>query len=525
MISYENVTMHRNDKRILVVFDLECLDDIDESDQRLMDKIDNIRQRYINCLDLYNLSKFHYDTYNYSYVWMDLRCPVAVLQEKKNITLNYDELCIEYIMYEPLFWLNQTNATSPTTTAATHQCSNMSTDHLYTYGQDLLDSPWFDGRYSYVDIESVRDIGSSGDAPFIAIIDSGIQSDHIEFLPGQIVHEMGSGPASIDTNVGTLYDSHGTHVAGSASGINYGSSRGLTVYDYKVCEFDEDYEVPCYTSDITDAMEQILQKLNANPGRRGVINLSLGGEKTYAMNDIYHSYFDKMIDAGGIPVVAAGNEDIDACGVSPAYSSKAITVGAFAYDFINSRREKAWFSNWGSCVDIWGPGEDIYSAVPSADSNEEYAFLSGTSMATPLIVGVIANLLAVQPTLSFNGVLDALLANSSEVAYDQCDQYECRAPVYACGKREYGDEIPWEYERPWSLMEIILIIVGGVVVVGLVICVITFCKDRCCGKNHSSHQAVPAQETETVIIADEEEQQAIIREAGHEGHMHTFVMT
>ena len=353
LISYENVTLDRNEKRILVVFDLVCVDNIDETDERLMNKINHIRERYINCIDLFNLSAKHYDTANYSYVWMDLKCPLQIIQQKKNITINYDELCIEYIMYEPLFWPNQTTSIpittsliTPNTTQPTHECINMSTDITKSYGLDLLDSPWLDGRFSYVDIDTVRD---NPDGLDIFVIDSGIQSDHIEFAEGQVVHVMGDGPASTETPLGTIYDFHGTHVAGTASGMNYGSSRGLKIYDYRVCEFDEELEVPCYTSLITDAMDRILNTLKDNPSRRGVINLSLGGEKSFAMNDLYHSYFDRFLDAGGIPVVAAGNEDQDACNVSPAYSNRAITVGAFDIE-----RKKAYFSNWGNCVDIWG---------------------------------------------------------------------------------------------------------------------------------------------------------------------------
>ena len=354
LISFDNVTLHMNDERILVVFDLYCVDNIDGTDDRLIAKINHIHDRYIECIDLLNLSAKHYDTANYSYVWMDLKCPLEVIQSKKNITIDYDELCIEYIMYEPLFWPNQTQTTpiptSPlniTTTQPSHECNNISTDITKSYGLDLLDSPWLDGRYSYVDKDTVVD---NPDGLDIFIIDSGIQADHVEFDDGQVIHIMGDGPASAETvNLGTIYDAHGTHVAGSASGINYGSSRGFPIYDYRVCEFDADMEVPCYTSLITDALDRVLNQLRENPSRRGVINLSLGGQKSFAMNDLYHSYFDKFITAGGIAVVAAGNEDQDACDVSPAYSSRAITVGAFDIE-----RKKIWFSNWGDCVDIWG---------------------------------------------------------------------------------------------------------------------------------------------------------------------------
>eukprot|EP00486_Rosalina_sp_Unknown_P008391 CAMPEP_0201577636 /NCGR_PEP_ID=MMETSP0190_2-20130828/24126_1 /ASSEMBLY_ACC=CAM_ASM_000263 /TAXON_ID=37353 /ORGANISM="Rosalina sp." /LENGTH=437 /DNA_ID=CAMNT_0048009887 /DNA_START=534 /DNA_END=1847 /DNA_ORIENTATION=- len=417
-------------------------------------------------------------------------------------------------MYEPLFWPNQTQSTSIpiesfNTTQPTHQCSNISTDTDKSYGLDLLDSPWLDGRFTYVDKDTVVD---NPDGLDIFIIDSGIQADHVEFEEGQVQHMMGNGPASLQTNFGIQYDPHGTHVAGSASGKNFGSSRGFPIYDYRVCEFDENdpQEVPCYTSLITDALDQVLKKLRDNPARRGVINLSLGGEKSFAMNDLYHSYFDKFITAGGIPVVAAGNEDQDACDVSPAYSSKAITVGAFDIE-----RRKAWFSNWGNCVDIWGPGYDIWSSIPAENANDRYAYLSGTSMASPMIAGIVANLLVVQPTLSFDGVLQALKQNSTTVSFDKCDEYECLAPVYACGKREYGDPIPFQPDTGLLIWEIILIIIGVCLFVCVVVVVIMYVtKD----KKKVKHTKIPDKDNPNVggTTDNEEEEQAIIADTGHE---------
>ena len=90
--------------------------------------------------------------------------------------------------------------------------------------------------------------------------------------------------------------------------------------------------------------------------------------------------------ADGLWVTSAGNAASDACRYSPAYSTYAITVGAY-----NSNLEPStWFTNYGSCVDIWGPGEDVYSSFPG----DAYAYASGTSMASPNVAGIVADIVA-----------------------------------------------------------------------------------------------------------------------------------
>ena len=84
----------------------------------------------------------------------------------------------------------------------------------------------------------------------VYIVDSGVRETHEQFVNNKVIHMLGDGYAYYaDKN---YYASHGTHVAGSASSKDYGVSKNLTIYDYRVCVYPdepkdtEDY--PCYTN-------------------------------------------------------------------------------------------------------------------------------------------------------------------------------------------------------------------------------------------------------------------------------------
>ena len=90
-----------------------------------------------------------------------------------------------------------------------------------------------------------------------------------------------------------------------------------------------------------------------------------------------------------------GNDDRDACDYSPAASKNAITVAASTLG-----DERAYFSNYGTCVDVFAPGLNVlstYTGSPTAT-----ATLSGTSMASPHVAGLIAYLLSIYPSVTFN---------------------------------------------------------------------------------------------------------------------------
>lgn len=117
------------------------------------------------------------------------------------------------------------------------------------------------------------------------------------------------------------------------------------------------------------------------PTARYVINMSIGGPQSVAEENAL-----KAAVAQGIHVVvAAGNEDRDACTTSPGSSSKdgVIVVGA-----TTSKDTFATFSNWGSCVSILAPGVDILSAWNTGKTSTQS--IQGTSMASPHVAGLVA---------------------------------------------------------------------------------------------------------------------------------------
>lgn len=114
-----------------------------------------------------------------------------------------------------------------------------------------------------------------------------------------------------------------------------------------------------------------------------VVNMSLGGGSSTSINSAARS----IVNAGLFLAVAAGNDNANAANYSPASEPSACTVGATTSGFARSS-----FSNYGSVVDIFAPGQDILSTWPNRQTNT----ISGTSMATPHIVGLGAYLASLE---------------------------------------------------------------------------------------------------------------------------------
>lgn len=187
---------------------------------------------------------------------------------------------------------------------------------------------------------------------------------------------------------------HGTHVAGTAAGATVGVAPGAAVVPVRV--------LGCNGSGATSGVIAGLDWIVARGARPGVVNISLGGPASAAVD----AAVERLTAAGFAVVAAAGNDNADACAVSPARAPTALAVGAS-----DAGDAKAAFSNWGSCVALWAPGTQIGSA--GIASTTALVAMSGTSMASPHVAGAAALRLQDRPTLAPAQVRAELVAQAT----------------------------------------------------------------------------------------------------------------
>jgi len=246
-------------------------------------------------------------------------------------------------------------------------------------------SDTLDGSYSQF---------ATGENVHIYIPDTGIRQTHTEFT-GRLVPtidltkgkevQVCSGDDCSDTR------GHGTHVAGIAAGTTYGVAKQATIHSVKVINDDG----VTFTSWVVRALDWIVQ----NGERPAVVSMSLGfGGTSYAVE----TAIDESVAAGITVVVSAGNEYDDACQYSPADAQSAIVVAA-----TTKSDERAGYSNYGPCVDLYAPGSSVRAAKHTDD--DTYVKKSGTSMAAPHVAGAAALLLSANPDLTPDDIKRLLL--------------------------------------------------------------------------------------------------------------------
>ncbi|KAK6437786.1 hypothetical protein LTR95_006016 [Oleoguttula sp. CCFEE 5521] len=223
--------------------------------------------------------------------------------------------------------------------------------------------------------------GGLGKGADIYIIDTGLYAEHVVF------GNRASQPWSYDNNM-TVVDGHGTHVAGTAGGETLGVASNANIFGIRALSGTGSG----WSSNVVAGIDWVIQqhdKRKSYFGHTGsVLSMSLASGGTVTAIDTAVS---AAISAGVHAVVAAGNAGEDACSTSPSLNGGthggAITVGS-----VGITGERSSFSNYGDCVDVYAPGENIISAWLGAP--DMVNVLSGTSMATPHVTGIVAYAMA-----------------------------------------------------------------------------------------------------------------------------------
>lgn len=261
-------------------------------------------------------------------------------------------------------------------------------------GKVESNAPWGLARISHRDSLSFGTFNKylysadGGEGVDVYVIDTGTNIDHVDFegrakwgatIPQGDPDEDGNG--------------HGTHCSGTVAGHKYGVAKKANIRAVKVLRSNGSGSMSDVVKGVEYAAESHSEQVSiAKKGKRkgfkgSAANMSLGGGKSSLLDQAVNA----AVDAGIHFAVAAGNDNADSCNYSPAAAKNAVTVGASTL-----LDERAYFSNYGTCNDIFAPGLNIMSTWIGS----KYAVntISGTSMASPHIAGLLAYLLSLQPS-------------------------------------------------------------------------------------------------------------------------------
>lgn len=286
----------------------------------------------------------------------------ATEQEAKHLAADSN---VAYVMQNHVFHVSDTQQNPP------------------SWGLDRIDQTDLplDSSYTY-------DTTASNVTAYV--IDTGVRASH-ETFGGRVSggYDFIDNDSDPDDGYG-----HGTHVAGTIGGSEYGVAKGVKIVPVRVLGDDG--------SGTTDQVVAGIDWVAQNASGPSVANMSLGGSADEAIDQAVEGAISKGVTFA----VAAGNESADASNDSPARVPEAITVAAS-----DDSDAQAYFSNYGSVVDLYAPGVDITSSWNSSDTATDT--ISGTSMATPHVTGAAALYLADHPDATPAEVSDALTGSAT----------------------------------------------------------------------------------------------------------------
>ena len=249
---------------------------------------------------------------------------------------------------------------------------------------------------------------TNGSGVDIYILDSGANFNHSDIkdklvYPGRDMIDEVTG----SNKHGSDCQGHGTHVAGLAAGDKYGIAPGAKIIVIRVLD--------CYNygpySAVMKGIDYALELIKKRQ-RKAVVSMSLLG----IADNSFDNSVRKLVRQGIPVVVAAGNYKSSSCDYSPSRLTEVITVAAtqqendLLYWFTSQPNSPG--TNYGSCVDIFAPGQWVRSA--GHDCTDCRSSRSGTSMSTPLVSGAVALLLQKYPHHSAQQIKELLISMSTK---------------------------------------------------------------------------------------------------------------
>lgn len=282
-------------------------------------------------------------------------------------------------------------------------------------------APWGLDRIDQVDrpLSSTYEYAATGTGVRAYVIDTGIRPTHVDFggrvLAGYTAIRDGRGTA--DCN------GHGTHVAGTVGGATWGVAKAVQLVPVRVLD--------CTGAGSYSGVIAGIDWVAAQAHRPAVANLSLGGPASATLDAAVAGAIGKGITL----VVAAGNDNANACNYSPARTPDAITVGA-----TTSSDARASYSNHGSCLDLFAPGSSIGSAWYTSDTAT--ATLNGTSMAAPHVAGVVALMLQAKADATPLAIAEHLKTTASVNKLSSTGAGSPNRLLYALSTLQAADVLP-----------------------------------------------------------------------------------
>ncbi len=277
------------------------------------------------------------------------------------------------------------NAAQAMALAASPYVASVHKDSVISVSSTQTSAPWaldvLDSRSATLDQRYTSPNNGSGVTVYV--IDSGILRTHTEFASATIATGydfVPSDPTPEDCA------GHGTAVSSLITGATLGASKGVTLVPLKVLD--------CNGSGLESSIISAADWIAANrtPGAPAVANLSFGVQTAKLAGDTsLDAALQGLIDAGITVVAAAGNDAVDACSETPASLPDAITVAS-----VNKLHAESSFTNYGSCVDLYAPGESVN--VASTKSIYSLGLGSGTSFSAPLTSAAAAQVLHDHPS-------------------------------------------------------------------------------------------------------------------------------